>query len=120
MNWLLVLGIAFNPPTYFHLMEVNHHYSLDGLHVYSQVILWHLNPATGRPEVGHWGLIDQDGTHPRQQNGIFVWNTGKHRVYSRLYRESWTQDDPERKNKRYLAEEDRIGLPVPPKEPPPN
>jgi hypothetical protein len=113
---LLYVGSPRSKSTYFHLMELNHFYGRDGKHVYSQVILWHQNPATMRLEVGYWSLAD---TEPLLENGLYKWTDKEGRAaHSRIFRESWSQIDPERANQKRLDQESRIGFPVTPKEQP--
>jgi hypothetical protein len=97
------------------LLELNHHYDLRGCHVYDQLIVWRQNPATFRFEVASWTLCDTQGKYPvRSQSGVYrvTWiDSGKPReVVSRMFRESWTQTDPEREDQKRVHPEDRIGL----------
>ena len=107
-------GLLRSKSTYFHLMELNHFYSLDGKYVYSQIILWHRDPVTYKLEVGEWAIVDgyYNADFPSHNNGLHHWTSKEGlNAHSRLFRESWTQTDPERANQRKLHPEDRIGLP---------
>jgi hypothetical protein len=97
------------------LLELNHHYDLQGCHVYDQLIVWRQNPATFRYEVASWTLCDTQGKYPtRLPSGVYRVNwldSGKPReVVSRQFRESWTQTDPERDDQRRVHPDDRIRL----------
>ena len=97
------------------LVELNHHYDLQGCHVYDQLIVWRQSPATLRFEVGYWTLCDVQTKYPvRSASGIYrvSWlDSGKPReVVSRMFRESWTQTDPERQDQKRVHPDDRIRL----------
>jgi hypothetical protein len=97
------------------LLELNHHYDLQGCHVYDQLIVWRQNPSTLRFEVRSWTLCDTQGKYPvRSASGVYrvTWlDSGTPReVVSRRFRESWTQVDPEREDQRRLHVDDRIRL----------
>ena len=97
------------------MIEINHFYDCRGCHVYDQVIFWRRNPGTLRFEVGFWTLCDEQDKYPtRLSDGLIHcrWQDGQQfrDVRSRLLRESWTQTDPERENRRQLDEADRCGL----------
>lgn len=97
------------------MIEINHFYDCRGCHVYDQVIFWRRNPSTLRFEVGSWILCDEQDKYPtRLSDGLIHcrWRDGQQLrdVRSRVLRESWTQTDPERANRRQLDEVDRCGL----------
>lgn len=111
---LLYGNMLQNKSTYFHLMELNHYYSLKGDYIYSQVVLWNEDPVTGKLQVGAWSIADDfhNAPFPTHGNGIHRWQNSKgQQAHSRLFRESWTQSDPERENKRIFPEDERIGFP---------
>ena len=110
---LLSSGTPVNRSTYFHVMELNHFFNERGEYVFSQIILWNQNPATMRLEVGYWSLIDHQ---PRFENGLHKWTAKDGRTaHSCIFRESWTQVDPEREDQKRTPRESRIGLPDLPK-----
>jgi hypothetical protein len=114
------VGVAHE---YVDMIEINHHYDCRGCHVYDQVIFWRQNPATLRFEVGSWILCDEQNKYPtRLSDGLIHcrWRDGQQLrdVRSRVLRESWTQTDPERVNRRQLDEVDRCGLICRPKSQP--
>ena len=119
MFLLLLVGICSSPAKlanetseYVDLIELNHFYGHDGKHVYDQVILWELDPVTRKFRVRDWRLAD--GSYPLAENGLCqvrlidmqsTWN-----VRSKLFRESWTQIDPERMDKWNHPESERVTL----------
>ena len=106
---------------YVDLIELNHFYDHKGQHVYDQVIFYERSAETGRFQVRAWCLVED--RHPLNRRPVKNANTDLYQVdwadndqgmtrhiTSRLYRESWTQLDPERANKKILDERSRISL----------
>ena len=89
------------------LIELNHNYDRNGCPVFDQVILWDLDPASGKYHVRAWVLCEP---YPVMINGVWVFRHQGACVRSRMYRESWTQFDPERADQRFLHESERIKL----------
>lgn len=103
------------------LIEMNHFYDRCGRLVFDQVIFYERAPETGRFQVRAWCMAD-DREHLNRRpirNEI----TGRYqvdwfdsdkrltrRISSKLFRESWTQVDPERENKKLLDERLRVSL----------
>lgn len=112
------------------LIELNHFYDASGKPVYDQVMFYELAPETGRFQVRAWCLVEdreQLNRRPvRDQVTDLVtvdWydvdRRVRRRITSKLFRESWTQSDPERDNKRVHPEKLRIGLATRPNLEPP-
>ena len=106
---------------YVDLIELNHFYDQQGRLVYDQVIFYERAPETGRFQVRAWCLVeDRDCLNRRpiknQQTDLYQvdWYDTDQRllrkITSRLYRESWTQIDPERVNKKLHDERSRISM----------
>jgi hypothetical protein len=106
---------------YVDLIELNHFYDHQGRHVYDQVIFYEQPPETGRFQVRAWCLIeDRDNLSRRPVKNVETqlvqvdWFDNDQRlvrkITSRSFRESWTQIDPERANKKILEERSRIAL----------
>ncbi len=124
--WLCVFALASSKGNdtaeeYVDLIELNHFYDYQGRHVYDQVIFYELSPETGRFQVRAWCLIEDRDTLSRRpvknvetQRYHVDWFDNDQRllrkITSRLYRESWTQIDPERVNKKILEERSRLAL----------
>jgi len=106
---------------YVDLIELNHFYDQLGRLVYDQVIFYERIPETGRFQVRAWCLVeDREFLNRRPvknyqtqlyQVDWFDTDQRLHRkVSSRLYRESWTQIDPERVNKKMHEERLRTAM----------
>lgn len=129
--FFLIFGIR-GPSLYLEenvdLIELNHFYDIKGSHVYDQVIFYESDPATGKFFVRAWCLAEDsyskennwENRRPIRNytNDLYevYWNDTssskvvRRKITSRLYRESWTQTDPERTNKKLLDEKLRISL----------
>jgi len=110
------------------LIELNHFYDAKGRHVYDQVIFYEQSPETARFQVRAWCLVeDREVYHrrpvrnPETQLMSVDWldNDQKilRKITSKQFRESWSQIDPERANKRMLDERYRTSLIQYPKKP---
>lgn len=84
------------------LMELNHKYDNRGCYTFSQVIFWERSPANGKYHVRDWMIVDVEESLcciPVKRGGIyasaFVKNGVFYDVRSQLFRESWTNTDPE-------------------------
>lgn len=106
---------------YVDLIELNHFFDQQGRLVYDQVVFYERAPETGRFQVRAWCLIeDREYLNRRpvknQETELYQvdWFDTDQRflrkITSRLYRESWTQIDPERSNKKMHDERLRISL----------
>lgn len=103
------------------MIELNHFYDPLGRHVYDQVIFYHISPETGKFRVRAWCLIEDRESLSRrplrdaQTSTVRVdWYDDNQkllrRLSSKLFRESWTQVDPERSDKVQLEEKLRLSL----------
>jgi hypothetical protein len=103
------------------LIELNHFHDACGRHVYDQVIFYQLAPETGKFRVRAWCLVEDRESISRRP--VQDPNTGwvrvewyddqqqiLRRITSKLYRESWTQVDPERTDKAVWDERSRFSL----------
>ena len=106
---------------YVDLIELNHFYDQLGRPVYDQVIFYERAPETGRFQVRAWCLVeDRESLNRRPVRNYETqlyqvdWFDTDQRLFrkitSRLYRESWTQIDPERTNKKIHDERLRIAM----------
>jgi hypothetical protein len=103
------------------LIELNHFHDCTGKHVYDQVIFYEWSIEALAYRVRAWALVeDKDATNRRP---IRCYETDMYRVRwhdrdqnimrcisSRHFRESWTQIDPERANKKIFDERQRVCL----------
>ena len=101
------------------LIELNHFYDDQGKHAYDQVIFYEWSPDYRRFHVIAWSLIEDDMSRvPFQQPGSREYAVNwfdrdskvEREVRSKLFRETWSQVDPERANKRLIEEKHRISL----------
>lgn len=104
------------------LIELNHQYDLKGAAVFDQIIFWERLPETGKYRVRAWTLTDYDNKEKRlaldinKSDHIYtvtyfdVDEKANRKITSRLFRESWTQKDPEREDKKLYDEKTRVGL----------
>jgi len=103
------------------LVELNHFHDCLGRHVYDQVIFYEWAPDTSQYYVRAWCLIeDRDIVNrrpmKRYSDNLYEvqWQDRDQNllriITSTHYRESWTQVDPERANKKVLDERLRTVL----------
>ncbi|MFO1063883.1 MAG: hypothetical protein U0892_08480 [Pirellulales bacterium] len=95
------------------LIEFNHFYDDLGRHAYDQVIFYEWSDEYARYNVMAWCLVENDDSRipVKSRNGgdyVVRWfdrdAKAEREIRSRLYRETWTQFDPERADKRLLEE----------------
>ena len=101
------------------LIELNHYYDDLGRHAYDQIIFYEWSSEYRRFHVIAWCLVEEDlmrlptRDHARKAYSV-RWqdrDSKKMRtVWSKHYRETWTQSDPERDNKKLMDEKYRISL----------
>ena len=101
------------------LIELNHYYDDLGRHQFDQVIFYEWSPDFRRFHVIAWSLVEKDFRKlPSKLAGSGYFSVQwydrdarvQREVVSRLYRETWTQSDPERTNKMLIDEKDRMSL----------
>ena len=101
------------------LIELNHFYDDLGRHGYDQVIFYEWSPDYRRYHVVAWSLIENNldrlPKHDHDRDIYVVqWydrDARVHRkVWSKAYRETWSQTDPERVNKKLIDEKHRVSL----------
>lgn len=98
------------------LIELNHFYDDCGKHAYDQYIFYEWSPDYRRFHVISWILVD-DRNITFSDNKIYYtvkWRDRDQKVNreikAKLYRETTSQIDPERANKKLLDEKFRRGL----------
>jgi len=120
---ILLLAIAATSSSfieYVDLIELNHFHDHRGRLVYDQVIFYERTPTTGRFQVRSWCLANDEQPNRRpvknETSGLYQvdwFDTDQQtlrKITSRLYRESWSQVDPERENKKVHPDGLRVGL----------
>lgn len=89
------------------LIELNHFYSQCGKHTFTQVIFWDIDPATRKLHVRGYRLVNTEDDLPIRNELNGEYETRFIRLYrdqqsvawkirSNMFRESWSQIDPER------------------------
>jgi len=101
------------------LIELNHCHDEFGRHCYDQVVFYEWSPDYRRYHVVAWCLVDNGlwrmPTLDRHKQQYLVrWHdreTGRPReIWSPLFRETWSNSDPERANKKLMDEKYRVAL----------
>lgn len=101
------------------LIELNHFFDDLGRPAYDQVIFYEWSPDYQRFHVIAWCLVDEElhrmpsKVHGRGGYAVRWYDRDARidrEVKARLYRETWTQVDPERANKKWIDEKYRISL----------
>jgi len=114
---LLIVGQASVAHDHCDLVELNHFHDFQGRNVYDQVIFYEWNPEHSRYHVRSWAISENDKI-PKRNYANGTWRTCyteresniERVITSTHFRESFTQTDPERDNKRLLDERLRHGL----------
>lgn len=118
---LAVIASPFIAAEKVDLVELNHFHDALGRHVYDQVIFYEWSHEHNEYHVRSWKLVDERtaiDVKPRLSEASRVyesrWFDREERFYrvvrAEHYRESWTQIDPERENKKLLHEQLRVDL----------
>lgn len=98
------------------LIELNHFVDEDGREVFRQVIFYDWSSTHHRFHVRAWRLVKSESQIPVRR-----WNPGRYQctwhddgllrqVWAPKLRETWTQKDPERVNRAFLPEGQRVPL----------
>ena len=95
------------------LIEVNHFYDEHGRLVFDQVIFYDWCNSQCRYQVRAWRLLKSPAQIPQKNfnTGEYetLWHDGDvtRRVRGKSFRESWTQHDPELRERDYLPKDKR-------------
>ncbi len=98
------------------LVELNHFLDDNGREVFRQVVFFDWCGEQRQFHVRAWRLVKQPSQLPRrvwEPSGYLVrWQDKSvtREVWSKSMRETWTQEDPERVNRRILPENERRPL----------
>ena len=120
-TYVAILALGLSPPgnvahDVVDLIEVNHFYDEHGRLVFDQVIFYDWAATEGRYNVRAWRLLKEKAQVPRRNflTGEYetIWNDGDvlRRVRGQAFRETWTQHDPELREREYLPKEKRREL----------
>ncbi len=98
------------------LIEVNHFIDREGREVFRQVLFYDWSASHRQYHVRAWRLIKNESQLPRRTwnppGYLCVWNDEGilREVTASTFRETWTQHDPERANRKHLPEDRRVPL----------
>lgn len=101
------------------LIELNHCFDDLGRHLYDQIVFYEWSPDYRRHNVIAWCMVEDDLNRlpvrlPGSREYCVRWQDRdarvKREVRSANYRETWTEVDPERANKKVLDEKNRTSL----------
>lgn len=101
------------------LIEVNHYFDDEARHVFDQLIFRDWDARANRFQVRAWRLLKHPSQWPTHNWSIgrweVIWHDGEvtRRVEAKAYRESWSQFDPEMRERDYLPKEKRRRLYTP-------
>lgn len=98
------------------LIELNHFVDDEGREVFRQLVFYDWSNLESRFHVRAWRLVKHDHQVPRQ-----FWKPRRYEcqwhdegvckvVRSTQFRETWAQQDPERTNRKFLPEDQRVPL----------
>jgi hypothetical protein len=120
---LFVLGVSSDSQTTsisagqrVDLIELNHYIDGEGREVFRQVIFYDWSKTHRRFHVRAWRLVKKESQIPQR-----LWNPNRYQctwhddgllrqVWAPKLKETWTQKDPERVNRQFLPEDQRIPL----------
>ena len=101
------------------MIELNHFVDEEGREVFRQVIFYDWSDAHQRFHVRAWRLVKKPAQLPQRRWDPAMFQCTWHdegllrQVWAPTMRETWTQRDPERVNREFLPENQRVPLWVP-------
>ena len=101
------------------LIELNHFMDDNGRHVFDQVVFYEWVESKKKFRVIAWRMVKRPSQLPVRTwdppGWQCVWKDDQimRSISAPSFRETWTQQDPERINRRYFAESDRPELETP-------
>jgi hypothetical protein len=101
------------------LIELNHFLDDTGRHVFDQLVFYEWNPDRSAYRVIAWRMVKRSGQLPQRTwhppGYLCIWqDEGVMReIWAPAFRETWTQSDPERENRKTFSENRRPELAVP-------
>jgi MarR-like DNA-binding transcriptional regulator SgrR of sgrS sRNA len=111
----LVVGSVKDRTYRCDMLELNHFHDYEGRPAFDQVILWKWDQLYSEYHVSEYYMVDQgksteDNRVPQKNysSGLYEAWKGTNKVIAPHYRESWTQIDPERADKKKLDERLRV------------
>lgn len=98
------------------LIEVNHYYNEHGRLVFDQIIFYEWSDTKARYDILAWRLLKRPSQLPIKdwKTGLYqaIWHDGStlRHVVGKAFRESWTQYDPELRERDFLPKDERKEL----------
>ena len=98
------------------LIELNHFVDEEGREVFRQLIFYDWSKTSHRFHVRAWRLVKHESQLPQRQwkpdryHCTWMDEGLRREVTATQMRETWTQRDPERVNRKYLPEDQRVPL----------
>ena len=110
-TWMLAIFMLsgssrVDVPIQVDLIELNHAQNREGFHGFDQVIIWQWSPDYRRYDAQYWIAVGPQciSEYPiavGKQYQCISNRDGRRIVFrSRMYRETWTEGDPERTNQK--------------------
>lgn len=115
---LIVLAFPGDPPaiaisSHIDLVEINHYHDYQGRPVFDQLIYYNWDSNARRYNVAAWRLLKDDSQVPirNPESGAYsaTWFDGKslRTIHADRRMETWTQHDPENRERVYRAKGQR-------------
>lgn len=102
------------------LIELNHFMDDNGRHVFDQIVFYEWVESRNKFRVIAWRMVKRPSQLPirtwNPRGWQCVWKDDQimRSITAPSFRETWTQQDPERVNRRFFAESERPDLETPP------
>lgn len=82
------------------LIELNHVFLDNNEHGFDQVIVWEWDFQYRRYNIRSWAIVRELKDYPRKVGDRWVWRKNGRNVVSSLFRETFSNKDPEIENSR--------------------
>lgn len=98
------------------LIELNHFIDQDGREVFRQVLFYDWSETHRKYIIRAWRLVKSESQLPRRRWSPPSYQCSWHdegllrEISASTFRETWTQQDPERQNRKIVPEDERIPL----------
>jgi hypothetical protein len=112
---MLSIALSLTPqPVAVDLVEINHCFNHRGEHTFDQVIFYTWSSQRKRYDVREWRLANRESMYPvwSRSRWLMRWHDDgvMREVVASAKRETWTQYDPEIKERKQLEQEQRLPL----------
>lgn len=102
---ILLLVITSTPTSYhrIEILELNHLYDHKAKHVLDQYIFWGYYPAKDAIHVLDYRLVKSKKIVPNGNVLILTDKIRVHKIYFKIFKETWTQTDPEVFDRQFVS-----------------